>query len=285
MTETRKLARKKRMRGSPVALLLGYMFCRLGFVQDQTKEEKLYLSGLAADLSMLRMFETFLESVPQLILQAYIILEHQHRSHLQYISMAFIAWSTVDYRLCLRRSLTYVNKMPFGIPTAVYLSYKVFTITPRILSLTLFIILCPFSILLMALLWLVGTIWVFLEKTDFCSTQLLEYFYRAIIGVILIFTFFNIRGQKTKIPMTVYYIFSVCENLAAPILLFLLKPEYEGTDYFLPILCFILLSNSMGLGFLGLYYCLLHPRGAKTETERLQDVVDGKANNNESQNG
>ncbi|KAL0156912.1 hypothetical protein M9458_048158, partial [Cirrhinus mrigala] len=26
-------------------------------------------------------------------------------------------WATVDYRRCLRQSLTYLNKMPSGIPT------------------------------------------------------------------------------------------------------------------------------------------------------------------------
>ncbi|CAM4721874.1 unnamed protein product [Leuciscus chuanchicus] len=231
------------------------------------------LFALATDLSMLRMFETFLESVPQLILQVYIILEHNHRSNLQYISMAVsfvnIAWATVDYRRCLRRSLPHINEMPCGIPTAVYLFYKIFTITPRILSLTLFIMLSPLSTLAMALIWLVGTIWAIVEKTDFCMSPVLEQLYRAIVGVILVFTFFNIKGVKTRVPMTVYYIVSVCQNLAAPILLYLLKPESERTDYFVPIIFFILITNSLGLGFLGLYYSLLHPRGS------VADEIDG----------
>lgn len=237
------------------------------------EEEQLRLFALATDLSMLRMFETFLESVPQLVLQVYIILEHNHRSNLQYISMAVsfvnIAWATVDYRRCLRRSLPHINEMPCGIPTAVYLLYKIFTITPRILSLTLFIMLSPFSTLAMALIWLVGITWAFVEKTDFCISPVLEHLYRAIIGVILVFTFFNIKGGNTRVPMTVYYIVSVCQNLAAPILLCLLKPESLGTDYFLPIICFILITNSLGLGFLGLYYSLLHPR------ESVADEIDG----------
>ncbi|KAG1953883.1 XK-related protein 9 [Pimephales promelas] len=235
--------------------------------------EQLHLFALATDLSMLRMFETFLESVPQLVLQVYIILEHNHRSNLQYISMAVsfvnIAWATVDYRRCLRRSLTHINEMPCGIPTAVYLFYKIFTITPRILCLTLFIMLSPFSTLAMALIWLVGTTWAFVEKTDFCISPVLEHLYRAIVGVILVFTFFNIKGVNTRVPMTVYYIVSVCQNLAAPILLYLLKPESEGTDYFLPILFFILITNSLGLGLLALYYNLLHPPGY------VADEVDG----------
>ncbi|XP_051971208.1 XK-related protein 9-like [Xyrauchen texanus] len=246
-------------------------FKALWFNQVQSR-----LFDFATDLSMLRLFETFLESVPQLVLQLYIILEHNHRSTLQYISMAVsflnIAWSTVDYRRCLRHSLPHVNEMPCGIPTVVYLLYKVLTITPRILSLTLFIMLSTFSTLAMAFIWLLGTFWACLEKTDFCTSRVLEYVYRATVGVILIFTFFNIKGENTKVPMTTYYIFSVSQNLAAPILLCLFKPESEGTDYFLPIILFILMSNSLGLGFLGIYYSHLHPR-------KVADEIDGMERN------
>lgn len=50
----------------------------------QTQEDvQLRIFALATDLSMLRLFETFLESVPQLVLQLYIILEYNHRSILQ----------------------------------------------------------------------------------------------------------------------------------------------------------------------------------------------------------
>lgn len=193
------------------------------------------------------------------------------------MSFVTIAWSTVDYRRCLRSSLIYVNLMPSGIPTAIYLFYKIFTITPRILSLTLFLMLSYFTIPAIALVWLVGTIWTFVEKTNFCTSRVLEWLYRGIVGVILIFTFFNIKGRKTKVPMTVYYIFSVTENLSAPILLLLLKPESEGTDYFQPIILFILFSNSIGLIFLGVYYRLLHPYVPPSvfPSDRIADEVDG----------
>ncbi|XP_065151038.1 XK-related protein 9 [Paramisgurnus dabryanus] len=245
---------------------------RLGQTQEDVQ---LRLFALATDLSMLRLFETFLESVPQLVLQLFIILEHNHRSTLQYISMAMsflnIAWATVDYRRCFRRSLTQVNEMPAGIPTAVYLLYKIFTITPRILSLTIFIMLSTFSTIGMAFIWLLGTIWGYIQNTDFCTSQRLEHLYRATVGVILVFTFFNIKGEKTKKHMAVYYVLSTSQNLAAPIMLSLFKPASQGTDYFLPIIFFIFFSNSMGLGFLGLYYSLMHPRSEIG----AQDEVDG----------
>ncbi|XP_036414259.1 XK-related protein 9 [Colossoma macropomum] len=244
------------------------------WVQDfEPNSKTLHLFGLAADLSMLRLFETFLESVPQLILQLYIVLKHQHASVIQYISMVVsflnIAWTTVDYWRCLRRSLPNTMEMPSGFPTAVYLLYKVLTISARILSLTLLIMLHIYSILAMVLIWLVGTVWAHMIKTDFCTSLCLEYFYRGIVGFILIFTFFNLQGKKSILPMTVYYIFSTLLNLSAPILLFLFKPMTLGSEFFLPVMAFIMVANTMGLVFLVLYYTALHPR-----INRIPDEVD-----------
>lgn len=41
------------------------------------------LFGLATDLSMLKLFEAFLESVPQLLLQLYILLDQKEVSIMQ----------------------------------------------------------------------------------------------------------------------------------------------------------------------------------------------------------
>ncbi|TSK98375.1 XK-related protein 9 [Bagarius yarrelli] len=241
------------------------------------------LFGLAADLSMLRLMETFLESVPQLLLQAYIMLEHQRTSKIQYLSMAVsflnVAWSTVDYWRCLRRSLPNTEEMPRGIPIVIYLLYKTLTITARILSLTLIIMLSPWNILVLGSLWLAGTVWAHVVKTDFCTSGCLEQLYRAIVGVILVFTFFNIKGKKTKKEMTIYYTLSTLHNFSAPLLLFLLLPTTAESDFFLPVTVFILTSNTIGLGFLILYYRALHP-ASRVESDAVDGIVTLNTNNN-----
>ncbi|XP_076868990.1 XK-related protein 9 [Brachyhypopomus gauderio] len=242
--------------------------------QNESSQNQTELFGLATDLSMLRLFETFLESVPQLLLQLYIMLEHQHRSTLQYISMVVsflnIAWTTVDFWRCFRRSLPGISEIPGGIPTIVYLLYKILTISARILSLSLLILLSPFSVVAFAFIWLVGFVWAHVVKTSFCTSRHLEEVYRAVIGFILIFTFFNVKGQGTKRVMSVYYVLTTLQNLSAPILLFLFKPCEEQTDFFLPMTAVILIANTLGLQLLILYYGLLHPQ--KT---RVPDEVDG----------
>ncbi|KAJ8010902.1 hypothetical protein DPEC_G00079980, partial [Dallia pectoralis] len=93
-------------------LMLGYkvLWSKPASPIRDSQEIHLHLFGHAADLSMLKLFETFLESCPQLLLQFYIMLGHGHCSIWQCISVACslvnIAWTVVDYRRCLHRSIS-----------------------------------------------------------------------------------------------------------------------------------------------------------------------------------
>ncbi|XP_074478106.1 XK-related protein 9 [Sebastes fasciatus] len=230
---------------------------------------------LATDLSMLKLFEAFLESVPQLLLQLYIVMGHEECSVMQYLSMAFsffnIAWALVDYRRCLRRSLPHISEMPSGLPTAVYLLYKLCTITSHILSYALLLILSPYSAIALTVLWMLGTSWTHALRTNFCSSQTLEHVYRAVTGVILTFTFFNVKGQDTKAEMITYYLLFAFINITAPSLLALLRPELRTATFLLTVSGLIFGGSVLGLVCLVLYYVLLHPR----EKWREADEADG----------
>ncbi|XP_028290413.1 XK-related protein 9 [Gouania willdenowi] len=242
---------------------------------EEIRNEHNKLFCAAADLSMLKLFKAFLESVPQLLLQLYIQLCHGEGSYMQYISLAFsflsVAWGLVDYRRCLRRSLPHLREMPSGIPTFIYLIYKLCTITSLILSYSLLLLLSTYTTVGFIVLWLIGTIWAHLLQTNFCSSKSLELLYRAVIGVILVFTFFNVKGQDTKAAMLLYYSLHFIINLTALLLLALLKPELQMTTLFLTLSTLIIGGLVLGLVCLLLYYFLLHPRGKN----RVADEVDG----------
>lgn len=232
------------------------------------------LFNIVADLSMLRLFETFLESAPQLILQIFIILEHKERLSIQYVtiltSFLTIAWATVDYQRCLRRSLK-MEEIVFGLPTVVYLLYKLFTITSRVLSIVLLTIVnVYFTLALVAVVWLFGTIWAFRQQTNFCKSKYLEMYYRAVVGVILVFTFFNIKGQNTQVPMAVYYILYVLQTAGILILFWCVKPSL--TEVFLIVTITITVTIILGLICLVLYYLYLHP---KKHVPNVADEIDG----------
>ncbi|XP_014323849.1 XK-related protein 9 [Xiphophorus maculatus] len=228
----------------------------------------------AADLSMLKLFETFLESAPQLLLQLYIRQSHDEWSVLQYMSMVFsffnLAWSLVDYRIWLRKSLPQSRELPSGLPTVVYLLYKLFTITSLILSYSLLLFLSIYSTVGFTSLWLLGTIWAHLLQTDFCNSGVLELLYRGVIGAILVFTFFNAKGQNTKREMTVYYFFWTAINFSTPLLMFFLKPELKTITFFWVVSGVIYGGSLLGLILLVSYYRFLHPKQCEL------DQVDGQ---------
>ncbi|XP_012712850.2 XK-related protein 9 [Fundulus heteroclitus] len=239
--------------------------------EPQERHHKLFC--MAADLSMLKLFESFLESAPQLLLQLYIRQGHDESSVFQYLSLVFsvfnLAWSLVDYRSLLRRSLPHIRQLPSGLPTVVYLLYKLFTITSLLLSYSLLLILSVYSTIGFTIIWMAGTIWAHLLQTNFCTSGLLELLYRAVIGVILVFSFFNIKGQNTKREMIIYYSFSTAINFSTPLMFFILKPELVAIKLFWTVSGLIYGGSLLGLVFLVSYYRFLHPKRLE------EDEVDG----------
>uniref|UniRef100_A0A8C7XRM4 XK-related protein n=1 Tax=Oryzias sinensis TaxID=183150 RepID=A0A8C7XRM4_9TELE len=246
---------------------------------ERTGTEHNLLFGMATDLCMLKMFEAFLESVPQILLQLYIIHDQNEGFFHQWLSVAFsvsnVAYTLMDFRVCLRRSLPHARQKPSVPSRLVYLFYKLFTITSHILSYSLLLTLSVYSMVALTVLWLLMTLWVHFLKTDFCTSKGLEFFYRLIVGFILVFTFFNVKGQDTGFAMTVYYMLYAIINTIAPILSIFLVPELQ-TRVFLYITCVIGGTTVLGFMCLILYYYYLHPRGMQREPDEV-DGLDTKA--------
>ncbi|KAG7225084.1 hypothetical protein INR49_014540 [Caranx melampygus] len=165
--------------------------------------------------------------------------------------------------------------MPSGLPTLVYLLYKICTITSCILGYSLLLVLSTVSTIGLIILWVLGTVWTHYLQTTFCSSKGLEFLYRAVIGAILTFTFFNVKGQDTKVAMTIYYIFHSALNIMAPILLALLKPELQSATFFWTVSGLIIGGSLLGLLNLVVYYLLLHPKGKWREADEGEDRAGG----------
>jgi len=223
-------------------------------------------------------------------------------------SFANAAWALVDYRRCLRRSLPSAQEMPSGLPTAVYLLYKLSTITSCVLAYALLLSLSTHgAAAALGVLWLLGTLWAFVLRTDFCTHRAIEWAYRAVVGAVLAFTFFNVKGSDMRAPMSLYYLFHAAVNVAAPLLFALLwsstaapptgdaattvapptstvaPPTATATPptsaevatelwFFWPVAGVIAVGTVVGLVCLVVYYACMHPRGGECPEG---DEVDG----------
>ncbi|XP_004637596.1 XK-related protein 9 [Octodon degus] len=247
------------------------------FMDEQIDSDKEVIDAVT-DLSMLRLFETYLEGCPQLIIQLYIFLEHGQANLSQYaaimISCCAISWSTVDFQVDLRKSLPDKNLLKGFCPIATYLLYKLCTLLSWMLSIVLLLFInVKIALFLLLCLWLVGLIWAFKNKTQFCNSKSMEFLYRIVVGFILIFTFFNIKGQNTKCPMFCYYGVRVLATLGILIVFWVYPLSIFNLDYFIAISITIVLSLLLGIIFLIVYYRIFHPnRGKETEC----DEIDGK---------
>ncbi|XP_040851662.1 XK-related protein 9-like [Ochotona curzoniae] len=231
------------------------------------------------DLSMLRLFETYLEGCPQLVLQLYIFLEHGQANFSQYLSIMVsccaVSWSTVDYQIALRKSLPDKNLLNGNCAKATYLFYKLFTLLSWMLSVVLLLFLnLKIALILLLFLWLLGVMWAFKQQTQFCTSLSMEFLYRIVVGFILIATFFNIKGQNTKCPMSCYYSVRVLITLGILIVFWVYPLHVFSSEYFITISITIILSLLLGITFLIVYYGIFHPNRIE---ETKFDEVDGKS--------
>ncbi|KFP12374.1 XK-related protein 9 [Egretta garzetta] len=235
------------------------------------------------DINMLRVFKTFLETTPQLFVQIYILMEDGKNNFYQYaaIIMSFcgISFSTVDYQISLRKSLP--DKDEFRVlPKLMYLLYKLLTITSWILSISLITLLSVrSSVILLIFLWICGFTWTLKQHTTFCKSKKMEYLYRTVVGIILIFTFFNIKGRKTKVCMFIYYATHTLVSLGILFVYMFWKPFIIKEIHFTIVSILTILSLVLGIIFLVVYYRHFHPT-AYCRPQACSDEVDGEAGGN-----
>ncbi|XP_059838644.1 XK-related protein 9 [Hypanus sabinus] len=245
------------------------------------KKEESVMSAIysATDLSMLRLFEAFLEAAPQAVLQGFILLIDNNGKYIQYVSVILscmsISWATLDYYAALKKSLPDHPTLICVLPYLLYYLYKLLTLSARILLITL---LATIDIIIMTVylfvLWLIMIFYVFVQKTNFCTSKIQEVIYRAVVAVILVFTFFNIKDKNTRKIMSIYYVLRCIETVAVLAICWSKKCSTDVKSYHLPVSITIVSSLILGIICLVLYYSCSHPKRA---TDRDFNHTDNAA--------
>uniref|UniRef100_A0A4W4HQK6 XK-related protein n=1 Tax=Electrophorus electricus TaxID=8005 RepID=A0A4W4HQK6_ELEEL len=161
---------------------------------------------LIYDLNMLRLMETFSESVPQLVLMIHTLIQEQDLRLIVGCFLA-IAWNMTFYHRSMRKFIPEASKMGW-LSSVVYFLWNLLLIVPRVVSLALFASALPCYVAVHFLcLWILLTLWAWWQNTDFMDSKGGEWLYRATVGLIWYFSWFNVAQGGTKLRSGVYHLF------------------------------------------------------------------------------
>uniref|UniRef100_A0AAV2KFN1 XK-related protein n=1 Tax=Knipowitschia caucasica TaxID=637954 RepID=A0AAV2KFN1_KNICA len=243
----------------------------LGIQTHRQKENqrRFYLAMMYeyADVNMLRLLETFLESAPQLVLQLCIMIQSNQAEGLQCMSalssLLSLAWVLASYQKLLRDSRDDKKSMSYR-GALVHLFWRLFTIFSRVLSFALFA--SVFHIyfgIFVVLHWCAMAFWVIHGGTDFCMSKWEEVLFNMVVGVVYVFCWFNVQEGQTRYRMVVYYIVVLLENTLLSCLWYAYRDPVTTDAYASLALCGVFLCFASGVACMVLYYSVLHPMGPR----------------------
>ncbi|XP_070702814.1 XK-related protein 8.3 [Pempheris klunzingeri] len=238
---------------------------RQGFRVWWRKEEgSEYAVYLTHDLSMLRLIETFCESAPQLTLMIYVMLYTNTARTVQFVSIAAsttsIAWMVVDYHRSLRSFLPDKAKQGWG-SSLMYFLWNLLLIAPRVAALALFASVLPGYISAhFLMLWFIFVLWVWRQRTDFMDSVSGEWLYRATVGLIWYFSWFNVAEGQTRGRSIIYHSFITTDGGILLATWWCYRDPVQTEPYALALLITLPSSYLLGLIFKTLYYCCFHPK-------------------------
>ncbi|XP_050993547.1 XK-related protein 8-like isoform X3 [Labeo rohita] len=223
---------------------------------------------LKYDFLMLRLFEAFSENIPQLTLILSRILQ---RGELELIAGLKIltAASAIIFNVALYHQGMHVHgskgcKMS-SISTGVYFLWNLLLIIPRVTALALFCSVLPCFIIAHFLsLWMLLVLVAWSQKTDHMKSPGWEWLYRAAVGLIWYFSWFNVSKKGSiKVKMAIY-----CSLMALDttmLLGFWCWKVFEYAGCWSSLNPYVVTSTLLGLNAIGIlvkiiYYRWFHPK-------------------------
>ncbi|XP_053302803.1 XK-related protein 8 [Pleuronectes platessa] len=240
---------------------------------------------LTHDLSMLRLFETFSESSPQLVLMLTIILQRGQLDPVTVLkalcSAAAIAISVTMYHRSLRSFLP--DKMDQGlVSSVVYFLWNLLFIASRVVALALFASVLPcFIFSHFVCSWLVLFFFAWRSKTSFMDSPGAEWLYRATVGLIWYFNWFNVAEGSTRTRQLFYHGYKLVDiSLLCGLWCWKIttEPSHSGITPFYALITAVSVVSVylLGLLFKIIYYKLYHPN---LDREQMTGVSVGMTQN------
>ncbi|XP_031593892.2 XK-related protein 8-like [Oreochromis aureus] len=243
---------------------------------------------LSHDLSMLRIVETFSESAPQLTLMLTIILQQGHLDPVTVLkavgSASAIAFTVTTYHRSMRSFLP-AKKTQNIISSVICFIWNLVLISSRLTALALFASVLPCFIFAHFICsWLVLFFFAWRSKTDFMESPGGEWLYRATVGLIWYFNWFNVAEGTTRYRTALYHGY-ILTDICILCAVWCWKMSTDPPDFVIePMHALITAACVIAVYVLGLilkviYYKVFHPnldkdelKGASTEQQPEDEV-------------
>ncbi|XP_074542134.1 XK-related protein 8-like [Halichoeres trimaculatus] len=258
-------------------LQLGIYFRHAGVVEVSVRSFFSRLKGpdedvavfLSHDLSMLRLIETFSESCPQLVLMLTIILQRGELDPWTVLkaigSASAVACSVTMYHRSLRSFLLDKEKQVV-LSSIIYFLWNLLLVMSRITALALFASVLPCYIFTHFICsWFILFFFVWRSKTNFMENACGEWLYRATVGLIWYFDWFNVVEGRTRYK-TLFYHGYILVDICLLVALWCWQITATETPYFeiSPLnakitAVSVAVAYMLGLLLKLMYYKFLHP--------------------------
>lgn len=236
---------------------------------------------------MLRLFEAYLESAPQLVLQLYILAYHRRFNTSSDLftaitaccSLVSLAWAIVAYSNSLR---DFMQHKVSWIGFFFQIMWRLSMLASRIVAMVLFA--SFYGIWLFVCIgvhWLIMFLCLVMQYTDFCmDTQGnhhpgREVCYNGIVAFIYNFSFFNITQGSTRLKLLLFYSLMLLENTASVVMWYPHSTLFG--DVSIAAISMVYGGFIAGVIFMVIYYQFYHPnieekgfcfkRGSQLEVE------------------
>ncbi|XP_010294846.1 PREDICTED: XK-related protein 5, partial [Phaethon lepturus] len=217
------------------------------------------------DVCVLRLLEALLQTLPHLLLQAYVVVAVDSTGFVPGVSAGLSLLSLASALVSYSRFTCLLKPGHLCPPAAAILClllWRTGMLGTRVLALVLFARLYSFWVFAVAgVHWLLMSFWLVAQQTDIVAQPCRWRLFNCLVGAVYIFCYVNVRPGPSKHRVAVFYAIMLVENT----LLLLLATRFLQAELrnSLCVTGAVMSGSVIGATALVVYYSLLHPKSTE----------------------